>query len=166
ESAREQGARLVAIDRVGPSTSEFNLPGLGILTRLAGLEVAPDDDYGALGPRDIYITTGESEAEPCGHAADGTPIYFQRGGVQPVDSADNLVCPPRSDQTYAAPGDPRPDPAAMRALRAELAAAREQGVREVYFQETVASSPLFGGGDALAELSGDLGLREPRDGRF
>src|SRR5690606_6635511 len=48
EAAREQGARLVAIDRVGPSTSEFNLPGLGILTRLAGLEVAPDDDYGAL----------------------------------------------------------------------------------------------------------------------
>lgn len=167
EAAKRQGARYVVIDRIKAGTSEFNVTGLGMLTRFAGLEVAPDNDYGALGARDIYITSGESQAQPCGHAADGTPIYFERGGdVQPVDSADNLVCPPRSPDTYAAPGRAHPSPAAQEILDKELRAAQKQGITSVYFQEPVATTPLLGGSGQLRADAQDAGLDEPRDGRL
>jgi hypothetical protein len=167
EAAKRQGARYVVIDRVRAGTSEFNVTGLGMLTRFAGLEVAPADDYGALGPDDIYVTTGQSQAPPCGHAADGTPIYYERGrDVQPVDSADNLVCPPRSAAIYAAPGRPHPDPAVEQALLEELRAARRQGVSTVYFQEPVATTPLLGGSRNLRAIAQQAGLAEPQGGRL
>jgi 4-amino-4-deoxy-L-arabinose transferase-like glycosyltransferase len=166
ELARQQGAHYVAIDRVRVGTSEYNVTGLGMLVRFAGLEVAPEDDYAALGPRDIFVTSGSSEAPPCGHAADGTPIYYELGrNVQPVASADNLICPGRSSQTYAAPSPPAIDAGAEALLRRELVAAKRQGADTVYFQETVATSGLFGGADRLRALADEIGLGEPEGGR-
>jgi 4-amino-4-deoxy-L-arabinose transferase-like glycosyltransferase len=165
EVARSQGARLVAIDRVGAGTSDYNATGLGILARFAGLEVAPDNDYAALGPRDLFLTSGQSAAQPCGQAADGTPIYYELGrDVQPVASADNLVCPSRSAQPYAAPGPPTVNAQAVALLRRELAAAKAQGADTAYFQETVPASGLFGGADRLRAMARAAGLGEPRDG--
>src|SRR5262245_63377414 len=46
--------------------------------------------------------------------SEGVPIYFERGSdVQPVASADNLVCPSRSADTYAAPQRPTIDATAV-----------------------------------------------------
>jgi len=164
--AKRQGARYAAIDRVAAGTSEFNVTGLGMLIRFAGLEVAPDNDYAVLGPRDVFITSGPSPAPPCGHAADGTPIYYELGrDVQPVASADNLVCPSRSARTYAAPGPPAIDAAATALLRRELVAAKAQGADTVYFQETIPASGLFGGAERLRAMARQIGLAEPPEGR-
>jgi hypothetical protein len=155
----------VAIDRVGVGTSGYNVTGLGILVRFAGLQVAPNDDYAALGPDDLFATSGVSQAAPCGVSDEGTPIYFERGpDVQPVASADNLVCPTRSAATYAAPQAPTTDPAAMAILQRELKAAKAQGADSVYFQEEVPASGLFGGAQALNAMARGLGLAQPKDG--
>jgi hypothetical protein len=164
-AARRQGARYVAIDRVGVGTSGYNVTGLGILIRFAGLEVAPNNDYAALGPRDLFATSGTSQARPCGLSEEGTPIYFERGpDVQPVASADNLVCPSRSASTYAAPGRPTVDASATATLRRELEAAKAQGAETAYFQEEVPASGLFGGASTLRALADDIGLPAPAGG--
>jgi hypothetical protein len=165
KAAKAQGARYVAIDRVGVGGSDYNVTGLGILIRFAGLEVAPNNDYAALGPRDLFATSGGSQAPPCGVGAEGTPIYFERGpDVQPVASADNLVCPARSAATYAAPTPPTIDKAATATLERELRAAKAQGADSVYFQEEVPASGLFGGADTLKALARRVGLPAPKDG--
>ncbi|MCW3005748.1 MAG: hypothetical protein JWP17_374, partial [Solirubrobacterales bacterium] len=164
-AAREQGARYVAIDPVGVSTSEYNVTGLGILVRFAGLQVAPNNDPAALGPRDVFATGGDSPAQPCGVAADGGRIYFERGAdVQPVASAENLVCPVRSAQTYASPQKPTVDAAAVATLERELRAAKAQGADSVYFQAPVPASGLFGGAQALRTIAQRIGLPAPAGG--
>jgi hypothetical protein len=166
ELARQQGARYVAIDRVAAAQTDFNVAGLGMLVRFAGLEVAPDDDYAALGPRDVFITSGPSQAPPCGRTTFGTPVYYELGSdVQPVASADNLYCPSRSAQPYAAPGPPAIDDTVSALLRRELVAAQAQGADTVYFQETVPASGLFGGAERLRAMARTIGLGAPADGR-
>lgn len=161
-AARRQGARLVAIDRVGAGASDFNAAAIGVLARFAGLRVAPGDDYAALGPRDLFVTSGASPAPPCGRTPSGVGIYYERGSdLQPIRSADDLVCPPRSPAAYASPAPVRPDAAARAQLLAELRAARRQGATSVYFRETMATSGLYGGAHALQALGRRAGLAPP-----
>lgn len=164
-AAREQGATYVAIDRVKADVHEFPASGLTVLARFAGLEVAPGNDYAALGPRDVFVTRGQTTAPPCGRLPTGEGIYLSRGSdLQPLRSADNLVCPPRSAQTYGTGVPPRIDAEAQAALEAELRAAARQGRREVYFQESVISTDRFGGAARLRGLGERAGLRPPEGG--
>ncbi|HEU4657909.1 MAG TPA: glycosyltransferase family 39 protein [Capillimicrobium sp.] len=161
EAARDQGARYLLIDRATANHNGFNATGLDVLAQFSGLEVAPGNDPNAIGDDDLFVSVdehGDVDAPPCGVTPEGLPIYFERGrDLRPLAGADNLVCPARSAETYAS-APVAPDPRAQAALLAELRAARRQGIREAYFQESAATSELFGGADALRGLARRAGL--------
>lgn len=166
EAAREQGARYLLIDRSTTGTSGFNVTGLDVLAQFAGMQVAPGNDPNALGDRDLYVTAdleGDVDAPDCGTAPEGVRIFFERGrDLQPLAGADNLVCPARSPETYASP-PVASDPVAVATLRDELRAAARQGVTSVAFEETVLTSPLFGGAAELRALARRAGLQPSRE---
>jgi 4-amino-4-deoxy-L-arabinose transferase-like glycosyltransferase len=164
-AARRQGARQIAIDRLNVGPSEYNAAGVTVLAHFAGLDVAPNNDYAALGPRDLYVTGGESSAPPCQRVVTGEGVYFELGAdVAPVSSADTLVCPTRSPDTYAAPDRPQPDAAAQAELLRQLRAARAQGIRHAYFQDTVIGSQQLGSAGDLQRIARRAGLTPPPGG--
>jgi hypothetical protein len=164
-AARRQGARQIAIDRLNVGPSEYNAAGVTVLAHFAGLDVAPNNDYAALGPRDLYVTGGDSSAPPCERVVTGEGVYFELGpDVAPVSSAGNLVCPTRSPETYAAPDRPPPDAAAQAELLRQLRAARAQGIRHAYFQDTVIGSQQLGSAGDLQRIARRAGLTPPPGG--
>jgi hypothetical protein len=164
-AAHRQGARQVAIDRINVGPSEYNAAGITVLAHFAGLQVAPNNDYAALGPRDLFVTGGSSSAEPCQRVVSGEGVYFELGpDVAPVSSADNLVCPTRSPDTYAAPNGAQPDAAAQAQLRRQLEAAHAQGIRHVYFQDSVIGSQELGSAGEMQRIAEEVGITPPPGG--
>ncbi|MFN8204545.1 MAG: glycosyltransferase family 39 protein [Solirubrobacteraceae bacterium] len=173
KAAHEQGARFMAIGRLSATEGFYNAPGLTALGAMNGIDVVAQDDPNSLGPRDIYVRRAAltpGGPRPCAVLPDGTGVFVTRGPqLAPIERARNLFCPTRSRRTYAAPGADAPLPAATRArlgrLERLLIAARRQGIREVGFEESVATDPGYGDGAALAATARRAGLRPPPGGR-
>jgi hypothetical protein len=174
KAARAAGARQIAIDRGSTNLPHFTAPGLAVAARVAGLTFTPFNEYTSLGADDVYLSkvpSGTVDAPPCTVVPGGGDVYVLKGpDVRPIDQADNLWCPPRSPATYQAADaaeNRRPDAAARRqraALQRMLDAAAERGVRTVYFEDSVASLPAFGGAAALYEQARRAGLEPPPGG--
>ena len=123
KAAHAQGARRLAIGRLSATEGFWNAPGLTALGAIAGLDVAPANDPGALGPKDVYVRREPIVAQrrPCAVLPDGTGVFVMRGpDLAPVERATNLYCPTRSPRLYEAPHADDPLPAATRARLTRL----------------------------------------------
>jgi 4-amino-4-deoxy-L-arabinose transferase-like glycosyltransferase len=91
--ARDDGARQVVFQPESMNNGGYNLFGLAVFARTAGLAV-PGNDWSKLGPEDVYVfrlAPKQAGRPPCLISSDGTGIYMVKG--QP--SAENPVyCPP------------------------------------------------------------------------
>jgi branched-subunit amino acid transport protein len=172
KQAHAEGVRQVALDRNATNAASLNVSGLSVALREAGLRYTPSAEYTALGPKDIYIDLaphGSIDAEPCAVVPDGD-VYFERGpNVLPLDQATNLWCPSDPDRVYAAAGAASHQPSAQdRELRASmqdmLDAAGDKGLKHVFFEDSVASLPYYGGAQALYAQAAKAGLQPPTDG--
>lgn len=96
ERARQDGARQVVFQPESLNNGGYNLFGLAIFARSAGLHV-PGFDWRVLGPRDIYVFRVHPDqargAPPClaSYVGDGTGIYMVRG--HPT-ATNPVYCPP------------------------------------------------------------------------
>jgi hypothetical protein len=175
KAAHAAGARQLSLDRSTTTAPFFNPPALLIAAREAGMTVPAGNEYSALGPNDVYVTLAQPDtvdAPPCARVPGGD-VYLLRGpDVRPLAQADNLWCPTRSQQTYAVAGaaqarQPTPE---QRRLRAEvermLRAAHEQGIRQVFFEDSVVSEGNLGGAGALYAQAREAGLQAPAGGRI
>jgi branched-subunit amino acid transport protein len=171
--AHQEGARLVALDRNSATVPFFDVPGLSVALREAGLSYTPAAEYTALGPKDIFIIRadpGTVDAPPCARIPNGD-IYFERGpDVRPLSRATNLWCPSDPDRTYAVAGaDAARAPTAQDVrLRAQmqtfLDAAAKQGIRRIFFEDTLVSLPYYGGAADLYAQAAKAGLQPPAGG--
>jgi 4-amino-4-deoxy-L-arabinose transferase-like glycosyltransferase len=96
-AAHRSGIGAIAFD-AGATQSNFNQPGLDIVSRMAGMPLAltydPSDRRQAMLANHYPPLPGHP---PCGVLSDGTGIYLSRGPVDgvPFEQRD-FFCPPRS----------------------------------------------------------------------
>jgi hypothetical protein len=91
--AREDGAKQVVFQPESMNSGGYNLFGLTIFARSAGLHV-PGFVWNALGPEDIYVFRvhpSQVGQPPCLESWDGTGIYMQKGHPTP---GNPIYCPP------------------------------------------------------------------------
>jgi hypothetical protein len=91
--AKADGAEQVVFQPESMNSGGFNLFGLAIFARTAGLHV-PGFDFQALGPEDIYVfRVGRDEVgtPACLESWDTTGIYMQKGPPAP---GKPYYCPP------------------------------------------------------------------------
>jgi hypothetical protein len=171
KDARKAGVRQVAVDRTAANVPSFSVPGLTIALREAGLKYTPAAEYTALGPNDIFIIRTDNPVPgltACAHIPDGY-VYFEKGpDVMPIDQATNVWCPSDPDHTYAAPGAHAAPTAQDVELRDQmqdlLSAAADQGIRHVFFEDSLADLPYFGGAPGLYAQAAKVGIEPPKDG--
>lgn len=171
--AHAEGVRQVSVDRGSAVAPYFNVPGLSVAVRSAGLTFTTGNEYSSLGPDDVYLTLaphGSVKAPPCTVLPDGD-LYFLKGpDVRPLNEADNLWCPTDPGRTYAAQdaAAARVPTAQERRLREEMQTildrAREQGFTQAYFEDSIVSTPWFGGAAALNAQAEKAGLQPPPGG--
>jgi hypothetical protein len=173
KAAHAAGVRQVAVDRNSAGAPFFNVPGLSVALREAKLRFTPRAEYTALGPKDIYIVLaphGSIAAPPCTVVPDGD-VYFERGSdVRPLAQATNLWCPRDPDRTYAVAGaqaarTPTAQDTRLRdAMQTMLDAASRQGLKHVFFEDSVASLPYYGGAADLYAQAAKAGMTPPAGG--
>lgn len=173
KAARAAGVRQIAVERNSAGAPFFNVPGLSVALRESGLKFTPNAEYTALGPKDIYIVLaphGSIDAKPCAVLPDGD-IYFEQGpDVRPLAQATNLWCPSDPDRTYAVAGaeaarTPTAQDTQLRdAMQTMLDAAGKQGLKHVFFEDSVASLPYYGGAADLYAQAAKAGITPPTDG--
>jgi hypothetical protein len=85
----------------GANRADFNVSGLRVTVREAGLQWAPDQS--ALGPRDVFLYAHApiAGAAPCQRLRDGTGIYAVLGNPigRPL-SRYTFICPGRTPAIY------------------------------------------------------------------
>lgn len=95
ERAKEDGARQVVFQPESLNSGGYNLFGLTIFARTAGLEV-PGFDWRALQPNDVYVFRAhptQAGRPPCLRSWDDTGIYMHKG---PPSPGNPIYCPPLS----------------------------------------------------------------------
>jgi 4-amino-4-deoxy-L-arabinose transferase-like glycosyltransferase len=93
ERARADGARQVVFQPESMNSGQFNLNGLAITARAAGLRM-PGFQSGLLGPADVFVVRAPiagNPAQPCFRLGDRTAIFMYKG---PPVAGKPLYCPP------------------------------------------------------------------------
>lgn len=95
--AREDGAKQVVFQPESMNSGGYNLFGLAIFARAAGLQV-PGFDFRALGPEDIYVfrlARDQVDRPACLRSWDTTGIYMFKG---PPAAGQRAYCPPAAPE--------------------------------------------------------------------